>query len=410
MSTPHSTFADATELFATQAFISHLADAVEENVRKGDLPKDIIVAVDGDNLVKFSGDNFTVSCTKVIDDVPIFVVQIACSPSLRAKLKEYHTLEFIHKRLPEFFSTSAEQPDSEHNVHDMLKAATLVQGRTILTSTYREPIALLAANEQDHHRAVRRLKLVEAEFEDKTIVLVGEDFLSTLKSALRGSEIEGITISVDDLGNNYIKWETGEVHFLKDDPGIYTVDFYTQAELASLTRTILRSQYIQDTLAPYLRNLLDDNAATQEVLEGLRKIALAVPTDPESISEPFFFLYANPADEATILEHHMNSHHKSEANNNNNDKPTADAIREAAGDAVDTAKSGIDRAAEAIGSAAEKVNDAVHDAREHVAEALLKEPTFFDRATQFTKDHARDMVFGAIGFAVGVVATTIIKR
>lgn len=407
MSTSHSTFADATELFATQAFISHLADAVEENVRKGDLPKDIIIAVEGDNLVKFCADNFTVSCTKVIEDVPIFVVQIACSPSLRAKLKEYHTLEFIHKRLPEFFSTSAEQPDSEHNVHDMLKAATLVQGRTILTSTYREPIALLAANEQDHHRAVRRLKLVEAEFEDKTIVLVGEDFLSTLKSALRGSEIEGITISADDWGNNYIKWETGEVHFLKTDPGIYTVDFYTQAELASLTRTILRSQYIQDTLAPYLRNLLDDNAATQEVLEGLRKIALAIPTDPESISEPFLFLYANPADEATILEHHMNSHHKSEANN---DKPTADAIREAAGDAVDAAKSGVDRAAEAIGAAAEKVNETVREASDHVAEALLREPSFFDRATQFTKDHARDMVFGAIGFAVGVVATTIIKR
>lgn len=407
MSTSHSIFADSTEIFATQAFISHLADAVEENVSKGILPKDIKVGVEGDSIVKFYSDRFTVTCTKVIDDVSIFVVQIACSKTLRSQLKEFHTLEFIHKRLPEFFGTSAEQPSSEYNVHDMLEDATLVQGRTILTSTYREPIALLAANEQDRHQAVRRLKLVEAEFKDNTIVLVGEDYLSLLKSALRSGDIEGITITADDWGNNYIKWGTGEVHFLKTDPGIYTVDFFTQAELASLTRTILRSQYIQDTVAPYLRDLLDAGASSHEVLEGLRKIALAVPTDPESISEPFFFLYANPADEANILEHHMNSHQKSEANN---DKPTVDTIREAAGDAVDATKSGIDRAAEAIGNAAEKVNDAVHDAREHVAEALLKEPSFFDRATQFTKDHARDMVFGAIGFAVGVVATTIIKR
>lgn len=408
---PFSVFADRTQIFATHKFIARLADAVEENVKNNLFPKDIQVGVEGDTIVKFYSDRFTVTCTRIIDDAGIYAVNVACSKSLGRELKEYHTLEFIHKKLSTYFGTSAAQPDADHNINDMLKQAELVDGRTVVSSSYGEPIGLLFADPNDRHQALRRLKMVDAEFKDETQVIAGDGFVNLLKTALDYNKFEGVTLTEDDQGHLVIKWETGEVHITKCDPGVNTVDFYTLSELASMTRTILRWEFIRETSHKVLFDRLPDNPMSLELLTAIQRLALAVPTDPESISEPFLMLYSTEADKARILEAHMNTH--SEDNKNSKPESTGETIRDKAEQITEKVVDGVAGAAETIGAAADNAAENLREDMErvyHGAEALLEKPTFFDRATQFTKDHARDMVFGAIGFVVGVAATVVIKR
>lgn len=414
---PYMVFADQTRIFATHKFIAIIADAIEQNVKAGQFSPEFKVGVEGDTIVKFYSNHFTVTCTRIIDDTGIYAVEVACSRSMREQFKDLHTLEFIHHKLSTYFGTSAAQPDPEHNVHDMLKAAELVTGRTIVTENYGEPIGLLFADANDRHTALRRLQMVEAEFKDDVLVYAGQGFLNLLKVALDHTTLEGVTIRESEAGHVVISWDTGEVHFVKDEPGVYVLNYYTMSELASMTRTQGRFEFIHTTVHNLLLNLQPDSTAYSDLLKAIRQLGLAVPTDPDSITEPFFLLYSSDADKAHILEQYVNSHQ--ESTDNTNTSPT-DKVTAAAETLVEKTAEGIKEAGETIGAAAaagfEAAGNAADVAGDRVeqlyerAEALLSQPSFAERTVQFTKDHARDVVFGLIGFAVGVVATTVIKR
>lgn len=404
MSNNKQIFNDKLELFATNRFLSILADAVEEDVDRGVIPKDIKVGVEGDQVIKFFGNDFTVTCTRMVDD--IFVVQLACSNVVREQLGQYATLEFIHKKLSAYFGTSAAQPSSDHNVNDMLKNAQLINGPTIFSAEHGQPIGLIASDHEDLQNALHRITMLEVEFDQKLEIFATAGFLDLLKTTFQLSDVQGLTVDTDAEGSVFFRWNTGEVHFIRDDKDSFLVEYYAPFGLHTKWREVTQVGFIYYGLMKVLRDLLPKTDTTLHLYERLNRITLAVPRSAVRDQLPgdtFLLLSSTPADEASYMENYMSTHVTADSNDN---RSTTEVIGDAAANVADTVKSTIDTAADEIGKAGAAVNEALND----VMDEALKGPTFFERATQFTKDHARDVLIGVTAFGVGVAAGVFLKR